>query len=453
MYKKIAIVVCLCFCGSSCDCSETNRWYSYDNVRDGFFIAVGVGALALTVGLIWYFLKDHANGQQGGGQLQQPQPAVIPEGRQLQQLHDELEDVQQAVIPGGEQLQQPQLGDVQGAAMEALPGAPEELASKHAIEKEESGDEDDPPVALEPASQGLEDAQPAVRTELEDKPPVIEGLGEQLQQPLSKGLGEPAKLPEAPEEFVSKHAIEKEESGDEDDPPVALEPASQEIEGREAVLAVQKTPITITDAILKDPVMLRQLLDNKEISPNDKAETGWMILHETISDDSVESSKVLIQRGANVNAVCEECGGTPLWIAVYFQQPEIVQLLLERGADPNADSEKLRNVLAETENYEIGMILIRGGARLFRGGARLSNQKERYLRRLRNSHRNKDQPLSVKVSLFEKGMFSESKDIPFSKNGAIVVPRQLSLQENLIRIGAVSRERMASVIAGERQNP
>jgi ankyrin repeat protein len=60
---------------------------------------------------------------------------------------------------------------------------------------------------------------------------------------------------------------------------------------------------------------------------------GWTPLHYAASKAQVETARMLIGRGAIVNAPGPD-GTTPLMMAALSGKPEIVRLLLSKGADP-----------------------------------------------------------------------------------------------------------------------
>ena len=61
---------------------------------------------------------------------------------------------------------------------------------------------------------------------------------------------------------------------------------------------------------------------------------GWTPLHYAASKAQVETARMLIGRGAIINAPGPD-GTTPLMMAALSGQPDIVQLLLSAGADPS----------------------------------------------------------------------------------------------------------------------
>ena len=56
-------------------------------------------------------------------------------------------------------------------------------------------------------------------------------------------------------------------------------------------------------------------------------------MHNAAQEGHVEIVKILLERGANPNAE-DDAGRTPLHDAAFKGHVEIVKLLLERGADP-----------------------------------------------------------------------------------------------------------------------
>lgn len=67
---------------------------------------------------------------------------------------------------------------------------------------------------------------------------------------------------------------------------------------------------------------------------NALSDSGQTPLHMAIAADQLELAKYLIDRGANVNVAVAD--GTVLHFAVQSLKPRFVELLLQKGADPNA---------------------------------------------------------------------------------------------------------------------
>lgn len=60
-------------------------------------------------------------------------------------------------------------------------------------------------------------------------------------------------------------------------------------------------------------------------------------LHMAVTRDAFEDVKILVEGGANVNAVTD-IRTTPLQRAIYRKNFDMIRFLLERGADPNIAS-------------------------------------------------------------------------------------------------------------------
>jgi ankyrin repeat protein len=114
-----------------------------------------------------------------------------------------------------------------------------------------------------------------------------------------------------------------------DDPPTANQPTNAD------VAAGFRTPL-MWAAYRNDVRMVRLLLQH-EADPNQSTYFGNPLSH-ACWNDSFESAELLIARGANVNARDTVAGFTPLhWAAgTESPRPQLVKLLLARGADPNA---------------------------------------------------------------------------------------------------------------------
>jgi ankyrin repeat protein len=76
------------------------------------------------------------------------------------------------------------------------------------------------------------------------------------------------------------------------------------------------------------------LLDNG-MNPNHRNWHHITLLHDTAQEGSVPKARLLLDHGADINAIDEEYRSTPLGLAARWGQGEMVAFLLERGADPN----------------------------------------------------------------------------------------------------------------------
>jgi ankyrin repeat protein len=90
-------------------------------------------------------------------------------------------------------------------------------------------------------------------------------------------------------------------------------------------------------AVVADPAMLEALLAaGADVeSPNADGQTVLMVVART---SQVDAARVLLKRGANVNAVEQWRGQTALMWAAAQQQPAMVKALLAAGANVNARS-------------------------------------------------------------------------------------------------------------------
>jgi ankyrin repeat protein len=90
------------------------------------------------------------------------------------------------------------------------------------------------------------------------------------------------------------------------------------------------------------------------------------ILHDMAQKGNIEKAELLLNYGAHLNAIDEEYQSTPLGMAARWGHPEMVALLLSRGADPNkAGAEWARPLSwARTKRWtEIEKKLLTAGAK------------------------------------------------------------------------------------------
>ncbi|HXA51847.1 MAG TPA: ankyrin repeat domain-containing protein, partial [Candidatus Acidoferrum sp.] len=109
----------------------------------------------------------------------------------------------------------------------------------------------------------------------------------------------------------------------------------------------------------------RVLLENG-MNPNHMNWHHVTLLHDMAQDGDLAKARLLLDHGADVNAIDEEYRSTPLGFAARWGQREMVQLLLERGADPNRSGASWSTPLAwarKKGRAEIEADLLRSGAR------------------------------------------------------------------------------------------
>ena len=81
--------------------------------------------------------------------------------------------------------------------------------------------------------------------------------------------------------------------------------------------------------------MVQFLLENGT-NPNHMNWHRTTVLHQFASEGEIAKARLLVDHGADVNAIDDEYRSTPLGMAARWGQRHMVELLLERGADPNA---------------------------------------------------------------------------------------------------------------------
>ena len=63
---------------------------------------------------------------------------------------------------------------------------------------------------------------------------------------------------------------------------------------------------------------------------------GVTLLHDMAQSGDVAKARLLLDHGADINAIDDEYRTTPLGMAARWGQRKMAAFLLERGADPNA---------------------------------------------------------------------------------------------------------------------
>lgn len=96
------------------------------------------------------------------------------------------------------------------------------------------------------------------------------------------------------------------------------------------------TPVAAFTAIwqLRDVNQVKSLLD-RGVSPNAKDASGSTLIHYAVTNNQVEIARLLIDRGADINAHYGMDGHTVLHLAVLHQDGGMTKLLLDNKADPN----------------------------------------------------------------------------------------------------------------------
>jgi TolB-like protein len=129
-----------------------------------------------------------------------------------------------------------------------------------------------------------------------------------------------------------------------------------------------------------DVSAVKALLDaGKNPNETKSGYSGLTALHQAAANSQVGTAKLLIERGANVNA--KAALGTPLHYAALTGQAEMVKLLLDSGADPEpgtGTSQWSPLQLAEKKGHKMAAELIRAAISanlgLTPGGAQNANE-------------------------------------------------------------------------------
>ena len=114
----------------------------------------------------------------------------------------------------------------------------------------------------------------------------------------------------------------------------------------------------------KSAVCLEVLFEGG-LDPNSADWLGKTWLHFAADQGDIDTARVFLEHGANVNAVEEEYRSTPLAEAAKKRHSEMVEFLIAQGADVNAPREPWARPLAWAINsghVEVAAILRRHGA-------------------------------------------------------------------------------------------
>jgi len=126
----------------------------------------------------------------------------------------------------------------------------------------------------------------------------------------------------------------------------------------EAVQKVKRIPSNIFNAIDAGAGFLELLL-NCGVNPNEGLHNDLFTpLMYAVSQNNINAAKILLEHGANVNAVTV-ANGTALRIAVYMKNIKMAALLIEYGADVNFITDGTTNLRAAIEDENQDKDLIR----------------------------------------------------------------------------------------------
>jgi ankyrin repeat protein len=112
-------------------------------------------------------------------------------------------------------------------------------------------------------------------------------------------------------------------------------------------------------------VEVARVLLERRMNPNHMNWQHVTLLHHIAHEGSVEKARLLLDHGADINAVDEEYRSSPLGIAARFGQREKVEFLLARGADPRESRARWATPLAwsiKKSPKEIEIALRQAGA-------------------------------------------------------------------------------------------
>jgi ankyrin repeat protein len=141
--------------------------------------------------------------------------------------------------------------------------------------------------------------------------------------------------------------------------------------GRQAVVLwlLERPGLQVTVhevAMLGDDAVLANILDQQADIISERSFDGWTPLHLAAFFGGTDAAKLLIERGADVNAKsANPSANMPLHAAVAARHADIVQLLLESGVDVNAVQSGGWTALHQAaDNGDLGMVqlLLENGA-------------------------------------------------------------------------------------------
>ena len=90
------------------------------------------------------------------------------------------------------------------------------------------------------------------------------------------------------------------------------------------------------------------------------------LLHDMVHESDIRKAELLLRHGASINVIDDEYQSTPLGFAVRWGNADMVDFLLENGADPNLSGATWSTPLSWARKKDHGAIeekLIKSGAK------------------------------------------------------------------------------------------
>ena len=135
-------------------------------------------------------------------------------------------------------------------------------------------------------------------------------------------------------------------------------------------IAVQHGNVVIFEMLLEKGAKLNQPRDGGEpllhiaCSGTDERNTASEAGEASSVEQVLSIIRLLLQQGQNINALCDVGGDTALYHACVSQQMQVVEFLLEAGADVNLTSNRCYPLIAACKagNVELINLLVKAGA-------------------------------------------------------------------------------------------
>jgi ankyrin repeat protein len=93
------------------------------------------------------------------------------------------------------------------------------------------------------------------------------------------------------------------------------------------------------------------------MNPNHMNWHRFTLLHHMAAEGEIAKATLLLDHGADIDAIDDEYRSTPLGVAARWGRVEMVNLLLERGADPTLAGAAWATPLAWAENRDHSAIV------------------------------------------------------------------------------------------------